>query len=654
MKHLKIIFCIALLLVVQLVDAQSVRRLLESANKAFSQGNYFGAAQLYENVLQRDSNQILAAFQCAEANRLCNDFKTAEKWYKLVLKKDSTTYPLAWYNIAEMQMQQGKYSKAIEYFTAYSKRFQNDSNAVNHANNAVTRCQTAIKLSENKQNIDIQQLKFGVDSAFAEYAVFTLADTALYYTINRSTNQDTSLFRSKILLSKKKNDNWQTPKILDKNVNDLKSHQANVAYSTVLQAIIFTRCNMQNNSICQLYFSKLSSDGRFLAAKPLPKTINVDSTINTQASVVKTRTGEILLFVSNRKGGFGKLDIWYATIFPDGKFGEVQNLGEKINTTKDDITPFYIPADSSIYFSSTAYDNLGGFDIFRAKGNFVTWEMPENMGVPINTSYNDLYYTIDNVSQTAYLSSNRPGSFKFHNETCCNSIYYYKIPPKPEETPQLTENNSDNFNSNDSLTIVNQEVENFTKQLNALLPLNIYFDNDQPNPRSKDTITTLNYTAVYASYKNRLQEYEKNYSSLSRIKDKQKAKQEIDDFFVYQLDSGYQKLQQFVALAEKILTKGKALKITVKGYSSPLFSDEYNNRLSKRRIASLLNFMIDYKQGFLKQYIDKQMLSIAKQSFGESKADKSVSDDPKNVKESIFSPNAAKQRRIEIIGVVVE
>ena len=103
-------------------------------------------------------------------------------------------------------------------------------------------------------------------------------------------------------------------------------------------------------------------------------------------------------------------DIWYSYLLNDTSFSEALNLKE-INTTEDDITPFFHSTTSELYFSTNGRLGYGGFDIYKV---ILTDKSPPNvlnLGSPINSSYNDMYFSLDDEGKQGLLSSNRKGSF---------------------------------------------------------------------------------------------------------------------------------------------------------------------------------------------------------------------------------------------------
>src|SRR5690606_6993894 len=143
-----------------------------------------------------------------------------------------------------------------------------------------------------------------------------------------------------------------------------------------------------------------------------------------------------LFFSSNRKmqsrGGY---DIWYSVYDPRQKsYRRPQNAGKQINTKDDEVTPYYDSRVGKLYFSSNGWVNMGGFDVYSATTSGSSpsrYQDLTNLGYPINSSADDLYYVHDPVGKPdAYVVSNRVGSVALKNPTCCDDIWRIQYEPK--------------------------------------------------------------------------------------------------------------------------------------------------------------------------------------------------------------------------------
>ncbi|MEZ4908068.1 MAG: hypothetical protein R2771_10640 [Saprospiraceae bacterium] len=190
----------------------------------------------------------------------------------------------------------------------------------------------------------------------------------------------------------------------------------------------YTTCDYKGTAEirCDIYCADVLPDGRFANPVKLPDFINDPNYTNTQPNIGYSifLKKDILYFVSDREGGKGKFDIWYSIIDNNGNYTKPMNLSV-INTGENEITPFYHTNTNTLYFSSTGYLGMGGYDIYASpdqKGEFGT---PMHQGYPLNSSYDDIYFWLNEYGSKAYFSSNREGALYLDptTEACCYDIF---------------------------------------------------------------------------------------------------------------------------------------------------------------------------------------------------------------------------------------
>ncbi len=353
-----------------------------------------------------------------------------------------------------------------------------------------------------------------------------------------------------------------------------------------------------------------------------------------------------LLFSSNLPEGFGKMDLWYSES-KNGNWEKPKNLGPKINSPGDEVGPFYDSLTNRFYFSSNWHYGLGGFDLFEAKG---FWKRPSsvvNLGIPFNSSLNDLYMSpLDSLN--GLFTSSRMGSETSKDAVCCNDLYEYQtvFPDVDSALLKITE-----VLSRDSIM----------KRLRRLVEefhVSLYFHNDRPNPNNWDTITPYSYLETYEAYLDSIPTYSIRNTMGKSGEDSIAAFDKINDFFDEYVNRGFQDLRVFSKELLKELEMGSKILLTVKGYASPLANSSYNVNLTLRRINSLQNYLRDYAANSFVPYLDGTaenggVLRIKKIPFGEFKSDSSVSDDYFNKKMSVYSKKASLERRVEIINLTL-
>ncbi|MBC9932755.1 OmpA family protein [Chitinophaga qingshengii] len=167
----------------------------------------------------------------------------------------------------------------------------------------------------------------------------------------------------------------------------------------------------------QLYQS-VKKNGKWETPVLIPG-INMEGYSSSHA--VLSTGGDILYFVSDRPGGQGQTDIWYAEKQADGSWGTPVNCGDRINTVAAETFPT-INEDGMLYFSSKGHAGMGGYDIYRVKGTKAGWDTPENMKLPYNSGADDIGLVLKRDGNEGYLASNRQGG------QGRDDVYYFSGP----------------------------------------------------------------------------------------------------------------------------------------------------------------------------------------------------------------------------------
>lgn len=428
----------------------------------------------------------------------------------------------------------------------------------------------------------------------------------------------------------------------------------NAAYDAKNDIVYFTRSDFKEESHSHIFYSR-RQHGRWSKAIELGGDVNGKDFSSTHPAIGYQPDGKpILYFSSDRPGGLGGMDIWYAVIIKEGMPGNSTNLGAPVNSADDEITPFYSNEEGTLYFSSSRDGGLGGFDIYSSLGNRNTWQQPQHLDEPINSKHNDLFFNLqpcscrcieqrsdssEQVLACGFLTSNRPGSLFTSDSNCCNDLFRWRrlarpddyVPPQPVAEPkQLT--------------------------IHDLLPLKLYFHNDEPDMHTLDTLTRLDYSATWSRYRHMRDEYKGAQPSPVDKRKWDSIQAAVDYFFDNEIDKGHADMQQFLQLLYQDLKAGHVVRLTVNGFASPLFEDLYNVNLSKRRISSFRNQLNNWNDGALRPYLYDESLLLESVAIGVADSDtlspKDPLRDPRNTR-SVYSLEAAHARRIEIINYTI-
>ena len=430
-------------------------------------------------------------------------------------------------------------------------------------------------------------------------------------------------------------------------INANGTNSANAAYDAKNDILYFTRSQAGNSSLNSIYYMR-RHNGRWGKAQLLEGDVNIKGYTSTHPAVGYLPDGKpILYFSSDRPGGLGGMDIWYAIIIKEGRPGNSTNLGAPVNSDSNEITPFYNSDEQTLYFSSNRTGGRGGFDVYSAKGQRNSWQLPHTLGDQINTPYDDLFFTFQSsrcpqqladtteaVEACGFLSSNRHGALFQSDSNCCNDIFRWRRISRPEKQK-----------SNEPI------IPPSTSPLD-LLPLSLYFHNDEPNPHTLDTTTSLDYTATWLHYIQLIDEYKGAQPSPADKRKWDSVQKAVDFFFQHDIRKGHQDMQTFLQLLYEDLKSGRHVCITINGFASPLFETLYNVNISKRRIDCFRNTLRRWNDEALLPFLNNGSLRIEMVAYGAKDTSQVAPTDPrrdpKSVR-SVYSMEAARDRRIDII-----
>lgn len=271
-----------------------------------------------------------------------------------------------------------------------------------------------IKELEFPVDSKIESLGPLINSEYAEYGpVITPEEESVIFTYrgkesmgglvdglnNPDPNGD---YNEDIFMSKKSGGIWQKPERL----TDLTTvgNDAAIALSPDGSKLFIFKSEGENGDI---YMSKREG-GKYGKAEKLKGDINSNA---WEGSLSLSTDQKKLFFASNRPGGMGGKDLYVATQKEDGSWGNVKNLGDKINTRLDEDAPYISPDNRVLVFSSEGHNSIGDFDLFISDWNAAdsSWSEPKNLGYPINTTDDDLFYVLSPDGKRGYFSSARKG-----------------------------------------------------------------------------------------------------------------------------------------------------------------------------------------------------------------------------------------------------
>jgi outer membrane protein OmpA-like peptidoglycan-associated protein len=419
---------------------------LRWADDLFKAGSYFNAIEYYQQLKQEQERNPYLAYQLAEAYWMTRDYVPSAHYFGEAFALAPKLYPEATFKEAMMLKMQGEYDRAITQFNKFIADNPKTFKKLKlRAKREIEGANMALNSIKDPIPVTMQNAGPNVNSAYTELSPLPLGDTALLFATMRQNSvvdvdkKKREDYVSRLMVSRKQEnvpiaDSFQWAiKFYDGQFNDPRVHVGNGVFSPGGDRFYFTKCSEEDSMkvICKIYVSRFQGS-QWGEPALLGEGIN-ESGSNTQPMVAMVGKKEVLFFSSNRKlqsrGGY---DIWYSIIDPrNGTYRRPQNAGKQINTEADEITPYYDPRVNKLYFSSNGWVTMGGFDVYSADGGPSRYTNLTNLGYPINTSADELYYVKDPVGKPdGYLVSNRIGSIALKNPTCCDDIWRIQYEPK--------------------------------------------------------------------------------------------------------------------------------------------------------------------------------------------------------------------------------
>lgn len=436
-------FCIA-----QQRNIQSMKpsKQLQVAKRMIEENSYYGAIPILEKLSQKYPDERDFIFYLGMAHFKSRNFVKAEAQFlklysieKEVRKNNQVTSATFFY--AMCLKSNGQYEKAREVFQMFVssnyKPSKGESNLKSYAKQEIVSCEYGME--KKKSDVDVQFVHLGsnLNSAYAEFAPSLKDDSTLIYSSLHADSvividyDDINFNHVRLMESVYDNGKWNDPKPVSA-LNDKFLHTSNGTFNFDRTRYYFTRCKTKNDNSnsCAIYMCEIK-DNTFSKPKKLGGGVNAIGSSNTQPIVGKfikgKREEEALYFASDRKGGMGGMDIWFAPLDKKGLPSKPANCGKQINSPRDEVTPYYDSDAGVLYFSSNHWPGIGGQDVFKSKGWGAKWGRIENLKSPVNSSYDDTYYTLlPHNKLQGMMSTNRPGAIALTHETCCEDIWQFE------------------------------------------------------------------------------------------------------------------------------------------------------------------------------------------------------------------------------------
>lgn len=558
----------------------------EDAQQFLRQSAWDEGIKYLDQAIKVDPKFQAAYIQLGDVYRKIKQLSKAVDNYRKAIVSAPNVEPRIYFVLGESELLTGNYSQAKTNLLQFQSKYQgNDQDYVRKTNKYLLDCDFAMNALIAPVKYEPINLGFNVNSEYRDYFPSLTADgeTIIF---SRVVNGNEDFYTSH-----KKDGKWQKAEPLSSNINTPLFNEGAQSISPDGKYLFFTGCNRPDGlGRCDIYLSR--KDGNQWG-----KAINLGNIINSeywesQPSI--SADGNTLYFVSNRPGGIGGYDIWKSTLNDDSRWTTPTNLGVGINTEFDESTPFIHSDGKTLYFSSDGWPGMGNKDIFVSTLEKGIWSRPRNLGYPINTFNEEIGLIVSADGSEGLFSSNLEGGFGELD------IYRFKI---PETAKPL------------AVTYVKGIIRD--KETKALLAANVVIVdlqtelavfNDQTSSETGDFLATLPIGSAYSfnidlpGYLFYSQHYDLNAVKSNKpfeveiFLDKIKVGTNVALTNLFFETNKYELLpisKVELSLLIDFLTVNDGVSIEIQGHTDNSGETKFNEKLSDNRAKSVYTFLVN-------------------------------------------------------------
>ncbi|CAN5822518.1 OmpA family protein [soil metagenome] len=515
--------------------------------------------------------------------------------YKGSSDKEKNAPLIAWKYLGDAYHLDYQFDKAIEAYNNFIKVMADNKNTdkvlLSATNRKIEMCKTGKSLVANPVKVKIENLGSNVNSAYGDYSMVLSADqNTLFFTSRRlestgtEKDEDGNVMED-IYMSEKTKTGWSKAVNIGEPINT-DWHEATVGISPDGQTILIYK---DDNGDGNIYTTTLNGD---VWSKP----VKLNDNINTkywEPSAFISADGNTLYFTSDKPGGFGGRDLYTSKLTAAGDWGPATNMGANINTQYDEDAPFIHPDGVTLSFGSNGHNTMGGFDIFTSLlSEDGTWSEPINVGYPINTTYDDIFFIISPDGRNAYFSS-------FREDGLGEKDNYIATFPGRKQTPLALIKGS----VVDEAGMPAKDVEITVTDNETGQVVGIYHTNSKTGKFLFILTPGKNYNITYQSQGNLF--YSENLevtkgSSYYELNVAVKlnpivvgSKITLNNIF-FDFDKATLRPLSNVELRNlvRLMTSNPTMKVEIGGHTDSKGDDAYNQKLSEERAQAVVNYLI--------------------------------------------------------------
>lgn len=591
-----IILIIAITLGFQ-VGAQGTKAL---ANEYYQMLNYPNAIENYEKYigkLKTGSPDVDVITNLANSYFFTSEYSKARTWFDKLYEMQGDGMDegmfIRYINCYRINKD---YNKANELTKSYYSKNQQRIKVLSYQRKLLDSLESNVSgitnLQINTDKEDFGTAFYGRDIVFTSSRVTEVGSNKIYEWNNQP------YLNVYVATQNQNNGQLSSAKGFLENLNS-SYHDACLTFSSDLKTVYFSRNELNKKE-------KLATDQSGISNIQLMKgTISNNQLVDVMSLKFNSKDyscgqsalspdGKYLIFASNMPGGYGETDLYIAEIFNDGQTNTPVNLGPTINTAGKEMFPSM--SGDTLFFASDGFYGFGGLDIYSSVMKGMTnYSIPENLGEPINSNFDDFAYVFRNEDRTGYFSSNRTGG------KGDDDIYWFNL----LELKQFIDFSGLVLSKNDNAIIPNADVKlydafndlifetksNDKGEFEMELPCNSQFT----AVFSKPDFSTESLKISTPEKKGESNDNDVRLTSFASLIEKEGETEKIKVEPIYFDYDKWGITPQAIVELDKILfamEKFPNIRIKIESHTDSRGSDKYNLKLSDSRAKSTMEYLI--------------------------------------------------------------
>jgi outer membrane protein OmpA-like peptidoglycan-associated protein/tetratricopeptide (TPR) repeat protein len=569
----------------------------EEATRQFDSYNDKEALEDLDDAIKADDKFIEAYMLKGDIYANEKKYNKSIENYKKAIQLDPYFFSNNYMNVGLMELLAGKYQDAKNDLEIYDNL--KNVNVINkkRAEYMLKTCNFCIDAMNHPVPFNPVNMGDSINTNLSEYQPAITADEqtlVITRLVPRGPEYENSAnpYQEDFYISHKVNDStWSKAVSLGPPMNTPGNEGAQ-CFSPDGQYLYFTACDRPTGyGSCDLYYSQKVGDHWGVPLNMGP-TVN-SSYWDSQPSI--SSDGKTLYFTSNRPGGKGGMDIWKTIKNDKGEWTTPVNLGDSINTDRDEMAPFIHPDDQTLYFASKGWQGMGGFDIFYSRRDTSgKWRKPVNIGYPINTAADESYMIVNSKGDLAYYASDRPGgkggmdiyTFPLYEKARPKPVTYMKGKVFNKQTKETLQAKFDLIDLKTAKTVVESTSDPVTGEFFVCIPT----EKDYALNVSKDGYLFYSENFTLSGIHSRTDPFIKDIP-LQQVKVGEIVVLKNIFFDTDKYDLKSESTAELEKLTE-LLKNNPLMKIEISGHTDNVGEMKYNQVLSENRAKAVYDYLI--------------------------------------------------------------